>query len=57
MFQYIHCFNTYVLFAHLFLPFYYHYHYTTGEYADTRHVGQLKVLLEQLLSNELPTDK
>lgn len=28
-----------------------------GEYADTRHVGQLKVLLEQLLSGDLPTDR
>lgn len=28
-----------------------------GEYADTRHVGQLKVLLEQLMSSELPTDR
>lgn len=28
-----------------------------GEYADTRHVGQLKVLLEQLLVGELPLDR
>ena len=28
-----------------------------GEYADTRHVTQLKVLLEQLISGELPTDR
>jgi len=28
-----------------------------GEYADTRHVGQLKGLLEQLINGDLPTDK
>lgn len=28
-----------------------------GEYTDTRHVCQLKVLLEQLISSELPTEK
>ena len=28
-----------------------------GEYSDTRHVGQLKVLLEQLISGELPSDR
>eukprot|EP01006_Ploeotia_vitrea_P015195 TRINITY_DN42630_c0_g2_i1.p1 TRINITY_DN42630_c0_g2~~TRINITY_DN42630_c0_g2_i1.p1 ORF type:complete len:493 (-),score=39.22 TRINITY_DN42630_c0_g2_i1:13-1425(-) len=28
-----------------------------GEYADTRHVGQLKGLLEQLMNGELPMDK
>lgn len=28
-----------------------------GEYADTRHVCQLKVLLEQLVAGELPIDK
>lgn len=28
-----------------------------GEYADTRHVCQMKTLLEQFLAGELPTDK
>ena len=28
-----------------------------GEYSDTRHVGQLKVLLEQLINGDLPTDR
>lgn len=28
-----------------------------GEYTDTRHVPQLRVLLEQLIQGELPTDK
>lgn len=28
-----------------------------GEYADTRHVTQLKLLTEQLIANELPLDK
>ena len=28
-----------------------------GEYTDTRHVGQLKVYLEQMIGGELPADK
>ena len=28
-----------------------------GEYADTRHVGQLRILLEQLLGGDLPFDR
>eukprot|EP01038_Epipyxis_sp_PR26KG_P010661 gene10661-14317_t len=28
-----------------------------GEYADTRHTCQLKILLEQLINNQLPLDK
>ena len=29
----------------------------SGEYTDTRHVGQLKIYLDQLISGELPGDK
>jgi syntaxin-binding protein 1 len=28
-----------------------------GEYADTRHVGQMRPMLEQFITNQLPTDK